>query len=343
MERELWARIRTGLLAKRETLGAWLAGTPAGERQMHLANLPDRLVYAHLDTIERAIAGCEAETLGRCEVCHEAIEPELLEVDYACCVCLEHLSAEEARRLEAELELAQQVQQSLLPQQLPEIPGLELAAYSRPAQIVGGDYFDFYAFVDGRHGLAIADVAGHGISASLHMSSVQTLLRTLAPANRSPAEVVRQVQHLYSHNINFATFVTLFLAAYDAGRRQLSFCNAGHNPPLLFRTAGDEHEPIRWLRPTGAAVGLLEETEFGEETVELQRGDTLVFYTDGLTETMSPQQEQYGRPRLAALVRQQRGAAAGELLAAIRADLNRFAAGQAAEDDLTVIVGRVLA
>jgi len=99
-------------------------------------------------------------TLGLCKICHEYIETGLLEMDYTANVCLTHLSEEEMRRLEAELELSQVVQRALLPQQVPAIPGMDLAVFSRPAQIIGGDYFDFLRFRDGAHGLAVADVAG---------------------------------------------------------------------------------------------------------------------------------------------------------------------------------------
>ncbi|MFA9404061.1 MAG: PP2C family protein-serine/threonine phosphatase, partial [Anaerolineales bacterium] len=102
------------------------------------------------------------------------------------CVCLDHFSVEEVRDLEHELELAQAVQKTLLPQAIPKMPGLEIAAYSRPAQLLGGDYFDFTEFKDGKYGLAIADVAGHGVSASLHMASIQAMLRSIVPTSHSP-------------------------------------------------------------------------------------------------------------------------------------------------------------
>jgi hypothetical protein len=141
----------------------------------------EQSVRTRLDVIDDTISKADSKTLGKCEVCHEDVEPELLEVDYTARVCLEHLSKEERRNLQNELELAQDVQKMLLPQEVPNIPGLEIAAFSRPAQIVGGDYFDFIDFSNGLHGLAIADVAGHGVSASLHMASIQALLRTLVP------------------------------------------------------------------------------------------------------------------------------------------------------------------
>jgi sigma-B regulation protein RsbU (phosphoserine phosphatase) len=127
------------------------------------------------------------------------------------------------------------VQKTLLPQEVPNIPGIEIAAFSRPAQIVGGDYFDFIDFSNGFHGLAIADVAGHGVSASLHMASIQALLQTLVPDNKSPAEVMRQVHKLFIHNIRYETFVTFFIGAFDSSTKTLTFCNAGHPPPLILR------------------------------------------------------------------------------------------------------------
>jgi hypothetical protein len=108
-----------------------------------------------LDVIDDAISKADSGTFGKCEVCHEDVEPELLEVDYTARVCLEHLSKEERHHLESELELAKDVQKMLLPQEVPNIPGLEIAAFSRPAQIVGADYFDFIDFSNGFHGLAI--------------------------------------------------------------------------------------------------------------------------------------------------------------------------------------------
>ena len=147
-------------------------------------------VYVHV--IDHAIAQADDRTLGLCVVCHDYVEPELLEMDYTTCVCLDHLSAHAKRQLEDELELSQAVQRALLPQEIPAIPGLEVAAFSRPAQIVGGDYFDFVHFADGTHGLAIADVAGHGVAAGLLMASIQTALHTLVPLCDSPAEVMQR-------------------------------------------------------------------------------------------------------------------------------------------------------
>jgi hypothetical protein len=235
MEALLLERMREGLLQKQDNLTEWLHATPLGKKKVLLGPSTEQSVHARLDVIDEAISKADSKTLGKCEVCHEVVETELLEVDYTARVCIEHLSKEERHHLESELELAQDVQKMLLPQEVPNIPGLEIAAFCRPAQIVGGDYFDFVDFSNGLHGLVIADVAGHGVSASLHMASIQALLRTLVPVNKSPAEVISQVHKLFIHNIRFETFVTFFIGAFDSSTNKLTYCNAGHLPPLVLR------------------------------------------------------------------------------------------------------------
>jgi sigma-B regulation protein RsbU (phosphoserine phosphatase) len=269
MEAPLLERMREDLLQKQDNLTEWLHATPLGKKKVLLGPSTEQSVHARLDVIDNVITKADSKTLGKCEVCHEDVETELLEVDYSASVCIEHLSKEERRHLESELELAQDVQKMLLPQEVPNIPGLEIAAFSRPAQIVGGDYFDFVDFSNGLHGLAIADVAGHGVSASLHMASIQALLRTLVPINESPAEVMRQVHKLFIHNIRFETFVTFFIGAFDSSTKTLTFSNAGHQPPLVLHNKKSKKESVEMLRPTGAAIGVVEEALFAEKTVEL--------------------------------------------------------------------------
>ena len=277
MEAFILERISKDLLRKRDSLTEWIHTTPLVKKEVLLGPSTEQSVRTRLDVIDDTISKADSRTLGKCEVCHEDVETELLEVDYTANVCIEHLSKEERRHLESELELAQEVQKMLLPQEVPNIPGLEIAAFSRPAQIVGGDYFDFIDFSNGFHGLAIADVAGHGVSASLHMASIQALLRTLVPVNKSPAEVISQVHKLFIHNIRFETFVTFFIGAFDSSKKTLTFCNAGHQPPLVLHNTKSKKEPVEMLRPTGAAIGLVEEAEFAEKTIELQEEDLYLF------------------------------------------------------------------
>jgi sigma-B regulation protein RsbU (phosphoserine phosphatase) len=341
MEALILERMSKGLWQKRDWLTEWLHATPLGKKKVLLGPSTERSVHARMDVIDDAISKADSKTLGKCEVCHEDVETELLEVDYTACVCIEHLSKEERRHLESDLELAQSVQKMLLPQEVPNIPGLEIAAFSRPAQIVGGDYFDFIDFSNGFHGLAIADVAGHGVSASLHMASIQALLRTLVPVNKSPAEVMSQLHKLFIHNIRFETFVTFFIGAFDSSTKTLTFCNAGHQPPLVLHKTKSKKESVEMLRPTGAAIGLIEEAEFGENTIELQKEDLLVLYTDGVTEAVNLQNQEFGRERLATLSRQVNILPVKEVVQEIRQALEEFSEGKPLDDDTTLVVCKI--
>jgi sigma-B regulation protein RsbU (phosphoserine phosphatase) len=335
-------RVRKGLLQKLDSLNAWLHATPPGKKEVLLGPSTERAVQARLGVIDAALSKADSKTLGKCDICHGEVNPELLEVDYTASVCIDHLSTEERRHLESELELAQRVQKMLLPPEAPHIPGLEVAAFSRPAQFVGGDYFDFIDFSNGSHGLAIADVAGHGVSASLQMASVQALLRALVPVHTSPAQVLRQVHKLFIHNIRFDTFVTFFMGAFDSSSKTLTFCNAGHPPPLVLRKSNGKEEVVDLLSPTGAAVGLLEEAEFGEKTMQLQTEDLLVLYTDGVTEAVNRQNHEFGRERLVALSRQPNSMPAKQVIQEIRKGIGNFSDGKPFADDITIVVCRII-
>jgi sigma-B regulation protein RsbU (phosphoserine phosphatase) len=333
--------IRKDLFEKRDRINKWLRVTPPSKKEVYLGPSTEQAVHARLDAIDEAISKVDSRTLGKCEVCQGQVETELLEIDYSACVCIEHLSEEQRRNLESELELAQSVQKMLLPQEVPDIPGIEIAAYSRPAQIVGGDYFDFIEFSNGCHGLAIADVAGHGVSASLHMASIQALLRTLVPINRSPSEVMSQVHKLFIRNIRFDTFVTFFIGAFDLSANALTYCNAGHQPPLVLRKRKSKEKSVVLLRPTGAAIGLVEKAEFGETTIDLQKGDLLVLYTDGVTEAMNTNNQQFGRERLEKLVRHAEHMPVKDVIQKIRLSLEEFSEGKPLDDDTTIVVSRI--
>lgn len=341
MEAPILERIRSSLVERQNGLTRWLRFTPDRTKAVMLGPLPEKTVGAHLAVIEHSIEEAEAGTLGLCQVCQEPVETDLLEIDYTSCICLDHLSEEEIRYLETELELAQSVQKTLLPQQVPDTPGLEIAAYSRPAQIVGGDYFDFVEFQGGIQGIAIADVAGHGVSASLHMASIQALLRSTVPMSHSPAEVVMRMQRLFIHNIRYTTFVTLFLGAFDPTTRTFAYSNAGHNPPLVLRNHKRGGTSRVWLNPTGAAIGLVEELDLAEETLHLADGDLLAIYTDGVTEAADRHGESFGRERLATLLERRAHSSPKEVVQAIKEGLEVHTEGRPLSDDTTVVVCRI--
>jgi sigma-B regulation protein RsbU (phosphoserine phosphatase) len=341
MQYPILENIRKNLFEKRDRINEWLQATPLGKKEVFLGPSTEQAVHFRLDAIDDAISKADSRALGKCEVCQGEVESELLEIDYSARVCIEHLSEEERRNLESELELAQSVQKMLLPQEAPDIPGLEIAAYSRPAQIVGGDYFDFLEFANGSHGLAIADVADHGVSASLHMASIQALLRTLVPANKSPSAVMRQVHKLFIHNIRFETFVTFFIGAFDSSTNTLTFCNAGHQPPLVLRKNNSKEESVVMLWPTGAAIGLIEEAKFAEKTIELQKEDLLVLYTDGVTEAVNLQNQEFGRERLIKLSQQVNNASVKKVIQEIRHGLEEFSEGKPIADDTTIVICKI--
>jgi len=340
METRVLERVKRSLRERRQNLANWLNTTPGLEKEVRLGPADETSVRAHVQVVDSALQRAEDGTLGLCEVCHEYLGAEQLLLDYTACVCIDHFSEEQTRELESELELSQIVQRSLLPHTVPDIPGLDLAVFSRPAQILGGDWFDFFQFQDGAHGLAIADVVGHGVSASLLMASVLTALRALVPESVWPSEVLQRVNRFFLHNIQLTTFVTMFLGRFDPQSRTLTYCNAGHNPPLVLRK-NDGADSVSWLRPTGAAIGLVEEPGISSESITLAAGDTLLLYTDGITEALDTQGEEFGRGRLAELVQQEADMSARQLVEALRHGLQEFTRGRPLADDATIVACRI--
>jgi sigma-B regulation protein RsbU (phosphoserine phosphatase) len=339
MEINVFQRIQTGLIEKRRNLMDWLRQTPEPKKQVQLGPASEQAVQEQIATMNTALAKIEDNTLGICEVCHGMVETPLLEMDYTACICLGDLSEPEQRRLEAELQFIQVIQRGLLPQQVPEIPGMDLAVFSRPARIVSGDYFDFFRFRDGAHGLAIADAMGHGMAASLLMNTLQSALRTLAPEYDSPVDMLERVNRVFVHNSDFTAFVTTFLCRYTSTSRTLTFSNAGHNPPLLYCQQTGE---ISWLQPTGAAIGLAETFDIQARTQPCTPGDIILFYTDGVTEATNDREEAFGAERVATLVRQNAGLPAQSLLREIRQALNDFIGDHPLEDDITLVACKIL-
>ena len=331
--------IREGLLGKRENLKQWLVATPEIKKEIELGTADEAAVQSEVDLIDTSLQKMETGEYGICEICHESVDFELLQMDYTATVCLGHYTETELRDLENELELSQVVQRALLPQQVPSIAGYEIAAFSRPAQIVSGDYFDFLTFEDGTHGFVVGDVSGHGVSAGMLMTSLQTVFHTLTPETDSPVDVLKRINRLYIHNINFSTFVTLFFARLDPQSRVLNYASAGHNPPLLYRRSTREYT---WLKPTGPAIGLVDDIRLLCNDVQLMEGDILLLYTDGIVEAVDPSGiEQFGYERLTDVVQQNGDLPSNELVQKLRQALNNFAQGNLLADDITLVAIRV--
>jgi sigma-B regulation protein RsbU (phosphoserine phosphatase) len=336
--RDTLETIQKGLIKTRENLYHWLEATPEEKKEVELGSTDPCCVEDRLHVIDDSLHKIEEGKLGVCEICHESVDAELLTMDYTATVCLGHYSEEELRQLESELEMSQVVQRALLPQQAPNIPGINVAAFSRPAQIVGGDYFDFVPFKDGAHGFVMADVSGHGVSAGMLMTSLQTAFHTLVPVSDSPLDVLERINHLYMHNINFTTFVTIFFGKLDPVSRTLTYANAGHNSAYLLRAGGQEEV---LLHPTGPAIGLMEGFLLHTEQVQLAPGDTLLLYTDGVTEAAGRDGIQFGLDNLAEVVRQNAALSAEQIIQRILQSVNAFTGGIQPVDDTTLVLAKV--
>ena len=338
MEKIVNEEIRKGLNETGDNLYHWLESAPEAKQEICCGAEDETCLEEHLNVIHSALEKIDEGTFGICEICNQPVDDELLRMDYTSTVCLGHYTEEELRQLENELELSQIVQRSLLTQQAPSIPGMNIAGFSRPAQIVGGDYFDFIRFKDGTHGIVMADISGHGVSAGMLMTSLQTAFHTLVPDSDSPLDVLERINRLYVHNVNFTTFVTIFFAKFDPATRILTYANAGHNSAYLYKTAKKEET---WLRPTGPAIGLMEKFNVGTQEVELKDEDILLLYTDGITEASNSQGEQFGAGRLAEVVRQHTELTAQELANTILLRASDFTGGKSFVDDITIIATKV--
>ncbi len=202
-------------------------------------------------------------------------------------------SAERAR-LEQELDVAREIQASFLPSGSPDIPGLTVASLWQAARQVSGDFYDFIPRSDGTWGIVIADVADKGVPAALFMALSRTILRTVGINRRDPAEVLMRVNEIINYDAESDLFVTVSYAIWDNSTGVLDFANGGHNPPLLLKANGNHS----WLAAPGIALGILPEIQITGNSINLDPGDTLILYTDGVTEAINADFDEYGTDRL---------------------------------------------
>ena len=240
----------------------------------------------------------------------------------------------ERARLEHEMQLARQMQTSLLPDRVPQIPGLDIAADWRSAREVGGDFYDFVALKGGRLGIVIADVSGKGMSAALFMALARSLVRASVAARQRAVDGLRRANRLIAEEAKFGMFVTLFYAVIDLEERTLTYVNAGHNPPLMW---DGTLSPIM-LEGRGIALGVLENADLEERTVPLKKGDVVVLYTDGVIEAINDREEEFGMDRLAELVGARRSLPALALVGEINRAVSEFTGPQPQFDDWTLLV-----
>jgi phosphoserine phosphatase RsbU/P len=239
-------------------------------------------------------------------------------------------------RMEEELSIAKSIQQGLLPDPIPEVEGIDLAAKMISSREVGGDYFDIAKTPDGNTIFSIADVTGKGVPAALLMANLQSMLHVLLPVDITLAEATERMNNIICKNTPSDKFITFFWAKYLDKIKILRYVNAGHNPPLLLRNASDHFEE---LSDGGLLLGAMETmTPYQQSDIQLNPGDLLVCYTDGVNEAMAPgKDEEFGIDRLMDCIKKNRNRSSAELLDAIVEDVKNFS-GHKLADDLTLLI-----
>ena len=242
----------------------------------------------------------------------------------------------EKRRMEEDMRMAAEIQTGLLPRGAPDIPGYELNGINQPCRTVGGDYYDF-ATEGGSVFIALGDVSGKGTGAALLMTVLRAAVRGHWMED-SLADAVARINRTVCQNVPSNKFVTFFVARLDPASGRVTYVNAGHNPPLLVRKDGE----VELLTEGGIVLGLFEGLSYDAGSVEMRPGDTLLAYSDGVTETWSPEGDEFGEDKLTALVVERRDLDAQALQDAIFREIESFEAGAGATDDRTLVVLRRL-
>jgi len=243
-------------------------------------------------------------------------------------------------QLDREMAITREVQQRLFPHRLPEVQGLEYTGACRPAQSVGGDYYDFIELPDGKFAFTVGDVSGKGMPAALLMSALQASVRGQAMNGISDLAVfMRNVNRLLYDMSPKSHFATLFYGMFDPAAKLLRYSSGGHNPPILLRAGGQ----VELLAPTGPGVGILKLSQYKQAEVRLEHGDLLVAFTDGFTEAMNEGKEEFGDQRLIDTIRQAAALKPDAILKQAMSAVDEFAKGATQHDDMTMVVLKAVA
>ncbi|MEA3326402.1 MAG: PP2C family protein-serine/threonine phosphatase, partial [Chloroflexota bacterium] len=240
----------------------------------------------------------------------------------------------ERQRLEREFQLAREIQQTFLPNQMPKIPGWEMDVRWETARLVGGDFYDYFLLPDGRLAFLIADVSDKGLAASLYMTVTRTLIRAAAQESTSTAETLERVNDLLLVNSQNGLFVTTFYAILSIDDGTLNYTMAGHNPPFVIR---DQQNKVVEFSKGGIALGALPDIHLQQNQIILDPGDCLILYTDGVTEAFDLQDQMYGEKRLRQLLQKTIGERAKVVLENLETDLNNFRGSAPLSDDTTIL------
>jgi len=308
------------------------------------------LSYAAAHHITRPITGIidDADLIAQGDLDHpiRSMEnPEFQKLRESITIMIQRIRdySSEIEKEQAELQIAAEIQRDFLPDTLPVTKGFCIAARSIPAKEVGGDFFDVIPLEgiplsDPLTGIVIGDVSGKGVPAALFMALSRIVVQVTAQRDPVPADVIATANSVIATNSRSGMFVTLFYGILDHRTRTLTYVNAGHNPPLVFRTGSDIPEE---LPATGIALGALEDTCYGQETVTLSAGDLVLLFTDGITEAINADVEMYGMERLLAVVNENRTHTPVEIMDAVIQSVVAFSGSQPQFDDITLLVVKV--
>jgi len=244
---------------------------------------------------------------------------------------------EEAERImKRDLSQAAEIQGRMLPAKAPTVEGTDLAGFNVPCRTVGGDYYDFFPYTDGRLGLTLGDVSGKGMPASLMMMALHARVQVLAEDPGNLAAFMTRLNKTTCANCPSNRFITFFFCVLDIKTGDLAFANAGHNPPIIVRASG----ATEMLEGGGPVLGILPIAPYKEMHAHLERGDMLVIYSDGVTEANNLNHDEYDEERFLEVLQANRQKTAAEIVSAVTTSLNEFCAGAPQADDITLVVAK---
>lgn len=271
---------------------------------------------------------------------HDAELLDMLAVHAALAIDKARLHQEtlEKEAIEKEIEIAVKIQRLLLPEQMPSLDGFDIAAATVPSKRVGGDFYDAIRLGNQKVLLIIADVSGKGVPAAMLVSTMQAWLHAFVETRMDVLQIVERLNKVIHEDSTIDKYITFFICELGLERKVITSVNAGHNYPLLFRPDGT----MRQLQKGGISLGMFAEADYAEEEVQLESGDVLVLYTDGVTEAMDKRQNLYGEARFYQCLRQHLGRSARDIQDAVRSDVKSFMKDAPQADDITMMVVKVV-
>jgi phosphoserine phosphatase RsbU/P len=315
--------LREQLIDRRQRL---VTVAPAFHRPAELSQL--------LKEVDAALERMDVGTYGLCEVCHDPIESERLLADPLTRVCLGDLTPREQRALEEDLELAAQIQNGLLPARAQQIDGWEVSYHYQPAGAVSGDYCDLIHGEDQSLNFVLGDVSGKGVAASMLMAHLNAMFRTLISINIPLGQMMERASRVFCESTLPTQYATLVCGRADTNGG-VEVCNAGHLPPLLIK--GDS---VTSIEASGLPIGVFCTESFSTSRVQMDKGDSLFIYTDGLSESLDGTGNEFGAERLRQLFKENKDLTPDSMISLCRRELHSFAEGRVPTDDFTVMAIR---